>query len=133
MAETKTTESAASRANRTEPFNWDTFAVEDAAPPSRASSRSPESNPALPHVRNSWDKRDADTGLGSGKRITVPQAKAQEFVNYVRYATNYLTEQLGEQIGSSIKVGDPDKNGNVTIHFAAKRRRKNNRTNGQPA
>jgi hypothetical protein len=121
------TESPAAQANREQPFDWAALTVEDAAPPTRKTTRTPQNNPALPSVRDSWEKRDKETGVGGGKVITVPESKAQEFTNYIRYASNFLTDELGEQIGTTIVSEDAGK-GMVRIHFAAKKRRRNSRT-----
>lgn len=97
--------------NSTPPaLDFGSLTVQDAAVPQRASTKSPESNPMLPHLRASLENNY------SGKAVTVPEANATQVVNLVRQAANYLG------CGSRTAVESAGK-GQVTVRFAAKTRK----------
>jgi hypothetical protein len=97
--------------NSTPPaLDFGSLTVQDAAVPQRASTKDPESNPMLPHLRASLENNY------SGKAVTVPEANATQVVNMIRNAANHLG------CGSRTAVEDAGK-GNVTVRFAAKTRR----------
>jgi hypothetical protein len=76
----------------------------------------------LSALRDSWNRREVlteiagkpATYIGAGKAITVPADAAGTLATAIRKHAAHLG------YGCAVKESDPDKNGNVTVSFAAK-------------
>ena len=124
---TKRTAPAKAAPAKTAPakFNFNDLAVKDAPAPTRngATSVTPETNPAVKWLEQSWadrtvltDARTVDgvkyaaTYRGKGKAVTVPAAQEKEVYRLVRLAADHL--KLGASIDTTTV---PDDKGGYTV------------------
>ena len=105
------------------PLDLSTLTVQPAEPPVRATGRN-GNNPFVKVLQESWAARTqrGATEQGSGRKVVVPTANAQQVENLIRYAGNQLN--LGTAIVSTPVAGGKQ----TEIVFCAKTRKQKKRT-----
>jgi hypothetical protein len=122
-------ESDASKANRTEPFDFGALTIQDEATrPTRKNTKAadPKQMEVLKDaLRKSWEARDTD-GFGSGKSVTVPNEYANRTATMIRKAAEALNGEDGFEktpIGTNISTAKLADGKMTKVTFAAKPRK----------
>jgi hypothetical protein len=133
-----TSESKASQANRTEPFDFMALTIEKTdIRPSRKTSGDAEQTAKQVQmfadaVTQSWQERDS-AGMGTGRALVVPNAYAKRTETLIRKGAEKASQDLGESIGTNVRSTvlreDGKETGKTRVEFAAKPKKVYNTSN----